>query len=47
MLEWLRKLGLLWRLPLVLCVFALAYLILCAGAVYRRFSGRNTRNPHV
>jgi hypothetical protein len=47
MLEWLRKLGLLWRLPLVLGVFALAYLILCAGAICRRFSGGKTRNPRL
>jgi hypothetical protein len=40
MLELLRKVGLLWRVPLVLGIFALAYLILCAGAIHRRFSRR-------
>jgi hypothetical protein len=45
MLQWLRKLGRVWRFPLVLVVLALAYLILCADAIYRRFSGGNTRNP--
>jgi hypothetical protein len=45
MLEWLRKLGWVWRFPLVLGILALAYLILCADAIYRRFSGGNTRNP--
>jgi len=44
MLEWLRKFGSWWRVPMVFGVFALAYLILCAGAIYRRFSGDNTRN---
>ena len=34
-----RKVGLLWRVPFVLAIFALAYLVLCAGAVYRRFLG--------
>jgi hypothetical protein len=47
MLEWLRNVGTVWRLPVVLGVFALAYLILCAGAIYRRFSGGNTRNPRL
>jgi hypothetical protein len=35
-----RKVGLLWRVPFVLTVFTVAYLILCAGAAYRRFSGK-------
>jgi hypothetical protein len=47
MLEWLRKGGTLWRFPLVLGVLALAYLILCAGAIDRRFSGRNKRKPRL
>ncbi len=41
MLEWLKNIGSVWRVPLVLGVFSLAYLILCAGAVHRRLSQRS------
>ena len=40
MLEWLRKIGLFWRVPMAVGVLALAYLILCAGAIHRRFTRR-------
>jgi len=45
MFELLRKMGSLWRMPLALGVFGLAYLILCVGAFYRRFSDGNPRKP--
>lgn len=44
MLEFLRKVGAWWRVPLVIGMFALAYLILLAGAVGRRFSRKKERN---